>query len=255
MFECKYCNRINKNLNAQRQHEIRCKNNPNRKAFDNLANYIRNNRAGKTKENCEEIRKQADKMKQMYASGELVPAQKGKPGTFKNRHHSTESKLKIGAAVSKTRKQHYADGTITPAHGVGRGKYSYITYEDKKYLCRSTYEFIYALYLLKHNVNFDMEAIRVPAIRKNRYSNTFISDFSWENTVVEVKGIRSGKDYYIRESFEAAGYNFIELYENDILKCKEWLTNKGLDIDGLLNKIVAGHNSKKYFNYTYTLDS
>ena len=96
-----------------------------------------------------------------------------------------------------------------------------------------------------------MEAIRVPAIRKNRFSNTFISDFSYGNTVVEVKGIKSGKDYYIKESFEAAGYKFIELYESDIIKCKDWLISNGLDIDNLIDKIVEGHNSRNYFTYKY----
>lgn len=251
MFECKFCGRICKNLISQRQHEVRCPKNPERKAYSNLSTYVQNYRKGKTKENCEDIRKQSEVLKQLYTDGKLVSPQKGKPGTFRNKHHTDETKKKIGESVSKTRKKHYADGTITPAHGVGRGKYSYIIYKDKKYMCRSTYEFIYSLYLLKNHIEFDMEAIRVPAIRKNRFSNTFISDFSYGNTVVEVKGIKSGKDYYIKESFEAAGYKFIELYESDIIKCKDWLISNGLDIDNLIDKIVEGHNSRNYFTYKY----
>ena len=243
--------RFVKNLNSQRQHEVRCAKNPERKAYNNLSNYIQQNRKGKTKENCEDIRKQSETLLKHYADGIIVPYQKGKIGTFTNRHHTDEAKMKIGKSVSKTRKAHYADGTIIPAKGVGRGKYSYIIYKDKKYMCRSTYEFIYSLYLLKNDIEFDMEAIRVPAVRENRFSNTFISDFSYGNKVVEVKGIKSGKDYYIKEAFEAAGYEFIELYESDIVKCKNWLVSNGIDIDTLVDKIVEGHNSRNYFTYKY----
>lgn len=251
MFECKYCGKINKNANSQKQHEVRCANNPNRRDYDKLTNYILNTRIGQTKETNEDIRKQSERLKSMYASGELKPYQKGKEGTFKYNHHTDETKKKIGEGVSVTRRKHYADGSLSPAKGVGRGKYSYIVYKDKKYMCRSTYEFIYGLYLLKQGIEFEMESIRVPAIRQNPYAKTFISDFSYGNTVVEVKGIKSGKDYYIREAFISAGYQFIELFESDIKKCKQWLSNNGVNIDALIDNIVKGHASKNYYVYTY----
>lgn len=251
MFECKYCGKTCKNNNSQKQHEVRCACNPNRRAHDHLSKYIHDTRLGQNKYTNEDIRKQAEQLKCMYRSGEIVPARKGKPGTFLHKHHSEETRKKIGQGVATTRKQHYRDGSISPAKGVGRGKYSYIIYGDKKYMCRSTYEFIYALYLLKNNIDFEMESIRVPAIRSNPYASTFLSDFSYDNVVVEVKGIKSGKDYYLKESFTAAGYQFIELFEEDILQCKAWLTKNGIDIDDIIAKIIDGHNSKQYFVYTY----
>lgn len=251
MFICKYCGKTHKNLNSQRQHEVRCPKNPERKDYNKLTNYVQHVRTGQTKYTCDEIRHQAEKLHYMYQSGELKPPQSGRPGTFLGRHHTAESKRKIGDNVSKTRKKHYLDGTISPAKGVGRGKYSYIVYRDKRFMCRSTYEFMYALYLLKHNIMFEMEAIRVPAVRDNPYSSTFISDFSYDNKVIEVKGIKGGKDYYIREAFVNAEYEFIELYESDILKCKQWLESNNVDMDYLLQQIVDGHNQKEYFIYNY----
>ena len=73
-------------------------------------------------------------------------------------------------------------------------------------MLRSTYEFIFAIWLFLNNKPINVEQIRVNAYRKNKYSNTFISDFNVDNKVYEIKGIPSGKDVYIRESFEKAGF-------------------------------------------------
>lgn len=246
---CKYCNKECKNLNSLTQHEIRCKENPNRIKCDNLAIYIRENRKGKTAENCEDIRKQMKTLKEKYENG-YVSSSKGRPGTWLGRHHTEESKKKIGESVSKSRKRGYANGTITPAKGVGRGKYSYIIHNGEKYMLRSTYEFIYVLYLIDNNVNFEMESIRVPASIKNKYADTFISDIYIpdDNLVIEIKGIKSDKDFYIKHSFESQGYKFNELYKKDIDNIKKSLESK-YDMNYLLNEIKIGHNTKNYFVY------
>ena len=173
---------------------------------------------------------------------------KGKPGTFKGKKHSQETKEQIGKSVSKSRLNGYANGTITPAKGVGHGKYSYIKYKDKTYMLRSTYEFIYALYLILNNIEFDMENVRVPSLRDNCYAKTFICDFNIGNKIIEIKGIPSGKDFYIKEAFESAGYQFEELFYSDIEKIREELRCK-VDIDLLLEKVIEGHNNKNYFVY------
>ena len=250
MLYCKFCNRECHNLNSLRQHEIRCKNNPDRKDYNKLGNYSHNNFKGQSKDTNSVIAKQAATLKKRYDSGDLKGSMTGRPGTFLGRKHSDESKRLIGEHVSKSRKEGYACGRITPAEGVGRGKYSYIVTPTHKYMLRSTYEFIFALYLIHvEKVTFEMEAIKVPAIRSNNYAETFLSDFSIGNTIVEIKGIPSGKDYYIKESFEAAGYDFIELFEDSINNLKLKLVEANIDIDGLLKQVVEGHNSKEYFVY------
>lgn len=72
-LDCVYCGSTYKNLNALTQHEIRCKKNPNRIAYNNLADYIVNNRKGKTKETCEDIRKASETMSAKYKSGWISP--------------------------------------------------------------------------------------------------------------------------------------------------------------------------------------
>lgn len=246
---CQFCGKACKNSNSLKNHELRCRNNPNRSNYQNFSNYIEKNRKGKNKYNCEEIAKQSETLKELYRNGSLISARKGTTGTFTGKKHSEESKQLIGKKVSFTRKERFANGSISPAKGVGLGKYSYVKYKDKTYMCRSTYEFIYALYLIYNNIDFNMENIRVKAKRSNPYSNTFICDFNIGNKIVEIKGIPSGKDVYIKESFEAAGYEFEELFQKDIEKCSQWLKQINIPVDTLLNKIIEGHNSKEYFVY------
>lgn len=248
---CKYCSRECYNLNSLRQHEIRCKENPNRKAFDQLKGYSGSRLKGQTKETNPSIAKQAARLKAMYDSGELQPANKGKVGTFLGKHHTPDTKQRIGRGVSKSRLAGYAKGTIKPAKGVGRGKYSYFVYNDKTYMLRSTYEFIFAMYLAHiQHVQFDLESIRVAACKETSYGKTFISDFNIGNTVIEIKGIPSAKDIIVKESFEAAGYAFIELFHDDVMKLKQQLIESNINMDDLIKQIVKGHESKQYFTYT-----
>lgn len=244
---CRYCSRLCKSKNSLAQHELRCSQNPDRRDFHNLSDYIRNNRKGKTKDTCPEIAQQVSTMAARYANGYVSPLIGRK---IANPHsHSAETRAKIGKRVSETLKARYASGKIKPARGVGRGKYSYIIHGNMKYMFRSTYEFVFALHLIVEHIQFEVEAIRVPAVTPNRYASTFISDFSIGNRVIEIKGIPSGKDKHEKAAFEAAGYIFEELYEADIKAISEDLISKGYDIPDLVEKITAGHNSKCYFEY------
>lgn len=252
-LDCCFCGKTMKNTNALTQHELRCNKNPNRKDFCKEGFNTNGNssiRRGDTKETNPILARCSETLKEGYASGRIVSWAKGKPGTFKGKHHREESKTQIGKHVSISRKEGYASGHIVPAEGVGRGKYSYIVTSTHKYMLRSTYEFIFAVYLLHvAKVEFEMEAIKVPALRQNKYASTFLSDFSIGDTVIEIKGIASGKDYYIKESFEAAGYRFIELFHESIEKIKQQLVDTGINIEELLRQVVDGHNSKNYFTY------
>ena len=161
---------------------------------------------GLTKETDARIAQKAAKAKEYYMLH---------PGNHKGYAHSKDVKKQIGTKMSQILKAKYDSGELTPNHGIGRGKGSYIVIGDENYFCRSTYEFIYALYLfyiLKKQ--FSIEKIQVEAIRENSYGNTFRCDFYIfeDNLIVEVKGIKSDKDQLLKESFEAAGYNFVEIF-------------------------------------------
>ena len=249
-LECQFCGKICKNRNSLCNHERLCRHNPNKQqssliAYNKSYKRVAWNK-GLTKETDARIAQKAAKAKEYY----MLHPEKHKGYT-----HSEDIKKQIGTKMSQILKAKYDSGELTPNHGIGRGKGSYIVIGDDKYFCRSTYEFIYALYLfyiLKKQ--FSIEKIQVEAIRENLYGNTFRCDFYIleDNLIVEIKGIKSDKDQLLKESFEAAGYNFVEIFQKDIEKCKKDLINYGIDIKNLLKNVVEGANKKDYFVYELT---
>ena len=177
----------------------------------------------------ESIRKSIESMRAANPKGML------------GKHQSEESKRK----QSETRKARYASGELTPAHGVGRGKYSYLLYGDKRILLRSTYEFIYALYLLYQGIDFEYETVRVTYL-----DHTYISDFLVDDTVIEIKGNYHADTSRPRKAFESAGYKYEVKFWEDISECYEYLKSK-VDIDNLLESIRVGHDSREYYEYRY----
>lgn len=72
-FICKYCGKQCKNKNSLAQHEIRCKENPNRIRCQNNLNSLGKIpwNKGLTKETDERIKNQAEKFKQNYKDGKF----------------------------------------------------------------------------------------------------------------------------------------------------------------------------------------
>lgn len=97
---CAFCGKQCKNKNSLTQHELRCKQNPNRKNFNSFDEFNAKQAdlkatVGLNKHTCEWIAKSARTLKQQYQSGQRVSAMKGKPGTFLGRKHKESSKTKI----------------------------------------------------------------------------------------------------------------------------------------------------------------
>lgn len=151
---------------------------------------------------------------------------------------------------SETRKKKFMSGELTPPKGAGRGKYSYLTYNGKTIMLRSTYEFIYALYLLYNSIEFEYESVRVQTVTDYKYAKTFLSDFKIGNFIVEIKGYNSSKISHSKLAFEAAGYQYKVMFWKDLKPCYEYLKTK-IDIDNILSKIKEGHDKKEYYEYKY----
>jgi hypothetical protein len=106
-LECIFCGKTCKNKNSLTQHELRCRENPERKSWDCLANFIKQevealqDVGGLSKETCPRVAQAANTLSQRYKTGEIIPSQKGKPGTFLGRTHTEESKAKIRISTLK----------------------------------------------------------------------------------------------------------------------------------------------------------
>lgn len=66
---CKFCHKECKNKNSLCQHELRCKNNPNRKDFDRMGKWSHKNLKGQTKDTSIYVKKYSDTLKQHYDEG------------------------------------------------------------------------------------------------------------------------------------------------------------------------------------------
>ena len=99
-YYCQYCNRLCKSINSLIQHEIRCKENPNRIINNNfVSNFIKYNEdcrkgirhhphKGKTKENCESLKKAHETKQKQIKDGTYIKS-------FLGKTHSNESKEKM----------------------------------------------------------------------------------------------------------------------------------------------------------------
>ena len=101
MLNCKYCGKECKNKNSLVQHEIRCKENPNKiessfVKFNRDREHIWNK--GLSKETDDRVLRQSNTIKNRYAAGEIVCH-------FKGKKHSEESKRKTSESMKKFLKE------------------------------------------------------------------------------------------------------------------------------------------------------
>lgn len=94
---CQYCGKVCKSRNSLAQHEIRCKQNPNRIMLD-PSNGGGGWNKGLTKETDERVKKGSESLLKTYQNGYINP-RKGKPGTFLGKHHTEKTKAKIRQAA------------------------------------------------------------------------------------------------------------------------------------------------------------
>ena len=148
---------------------------------------------------------------------------------------------------SATRKKMLLEGTLSQPLGIGRGKSSYFIHGDNKVGLRSTYEFIFALYLTILGYEFEYEKIRL----LDEEGNVQISDFFVNGVIYEISsGEENDQHKHRKEVFQASGYKYITVGDSEIERIKNSVSNC-LDIDKYLNFIYEGHNSKDYYEFDF----
>lgn len=212
MCICKHCGKECRNLNSLRQHEIRCKENPDHIEYSPICQ--KGNPAwnrGLTKETDPRIQQSVNTLKKKFESGELTPS-------FLGKHHTEESKRKLAKSGG------YRKGSGIGKHGWYKGFY-----------CDSSWELAFVVYNLEHNIKLIRNKERFPYVfnGKNYY---YIPDFIIDDTLIEIKGYKDLKwkakhnqfpkdrklvvleknemKPYLDYVIEKYGKNFIDLYES-----------------------------------------
>lgn len=192
---CQFCNKQYKNLNSLKNHECRCKNNINRKAYNSLGKYAKENLSGQTKETSIHIQKQ---LKSFF---------KNKEKGLHTNYHSTgkastaEKEEKRKQKISESMKNNPNCGGLRK--NSGRSKKGYY----KNIYCRSTYELVYVIYNIDHNIKFK-PCSKVFEYTYQNKTHKYYPDFELaDGTIIEIKGyateqtlakISSVKDFPIK---------------------------------------------------------
>lgn len=187
-MNCIYCNRECKNKNSLVQHQIRCKNNPNRikggnpDNFKNYLNKLKNKEVsvwnkGKSKETNDSIRKGSETLQKTIQrkreNGEVIST-----GLASTKETEQIRRMKI----SNTMKNNPKAGGLR--YNSGRGKKGWY----KGFYLRSTYELVYIIYNLDHNIKIK------PCKKSYLYEydgkqHRYYPDFELEDgTIIEIKG-------------------------------------------------------------------
>lgn len=164
---CQYCTKQCKSLNSLKQHEIRCKVNPNHLSFpNNTKDTFGKSRGwakGLTKDTDERIAKNAEARKGIQS--------------WLGKHHTEISKQKISESMKNNLNWQNSLGKS----GFGKkGTYKGIH-------CDSTYELAFVIYCLDHN----MSIIRSKQVFEYTYDDgvhKYHPDFEVDGNLVEIKG-------------------------------------------------------------------
>ena len=172
---CSFCGKFCKNQNALKQHQIRCKNNPNKiKLSQPSSNFLNAPRKswnkGQTKDTNPIIARIAKKLK-----------------TIATGHALTKEKEELRRRkISEAAKRNHIGGFKLRSGRGHRGWY-------KDFFCSSTYELVYVIYNIDHNIKFN-RCNRKYLYEYDGEQHYYHPDFELEDgSLVEIKGYVTDK--------------------------------------------------------------
>lgn len=228
---CQYCGKECKNLNSLKQHECRCKQNPNRivNPMKNKDTVIKNKiKSLQTLRNNYKIKKE-NKIAE-YDKNPKLCLQCGKPLSYQQAKsgrkfccgrcsnlsrppRSEESKKKTRETIHAN----FINGSVSTGNYSKRFKQGWY----KGFHCDSSYELVYLIYCLDHNINIK----RCNKVYEYFYEGSkhlYFPDFIINNdTIVEIKG------YYTElvdiKTNSVNDMNYKILYKKDLQKEFEYV--------------------------------
>lgn len=217
---CKYCNRECKSLNSLKQHEIRCKENPNRIIIDF---------SKRTYENAS--RKGINKGKRWINNGiiskwvnpELLPDYLNngwKLGLDKNRKEKISNILtgkKMGKCLDPHKEEERKRKISESMKGNTNWKFNKTRGNSKKgwykgIFCDSTWELAFVVYYKEHNLYIERSKECFKYIYNDEEHNYF-PDFITDEGIIEIKGRKDKKALEKEKQFPN-----IKVIDNNLIK-------------------------------------
>lgn len=236
---CQYCGKQCKNLNSLKQHEVRCKNNPNAISVrDNFYEYRLRNQSknlsfipwnkGLTKDTDDRVKKYGETYHNRYVKGEI---KSWCDGLTKD---SDDRIKKYASKISETISNKIGNSEWHNQYGIR------IEYKDT--ILDSYWELEFAMFMDKHNIKWDRNNI-TPFIyvfenSEHRYFPDFyLLDY---DLYIEIKGYCTEKDKAKWDQFDKKLdiYFLRDLKELDIDYFKHIVDNR---FDEELNKYSNKH--------------
>lgn len=238
---CKYCGKECKNKNSLVQHEIRCRENPNRIKCGNPENlalyYINKLKNGDAHPWNKGLTKETDKRIEKLSNSLITSINKIKSDGKKwsTGKASTEEKEALRKKkISETMKTNKKAGGIRKGSGIGHKGYY------KGFFCDSTYELVYVIYNLDHNIKFN----RCNKFYEYEYlgeKHKYYPDFELDNgTLIEVKGYLTDRVLAKIESVKDT--NIVLLLKKDLDYAFNYVNNNYIfsKIEDLYEKNMEG---------------
>ena len=180
-LNCIYCDKECKNKRSLSQHECRCSKNPNHILVINPFKGHTPWNKGLTKDTDDRVKKLAE------AEKEFSKKRGGSLNPYQGKASSPEKELERRQKISEGMKKSSTCGGLRL--GSGRGHKGWY----KGYFCDSTYELVYIIYNLDHNIPFsrcprDIYYLYEYKGKTYKYYPDFILP---DNSLVEVKGYHS----------------------------------------------------------------
>lgn len=211
--KCKYCGKECKNINSLKQHETRCKYNPNHITIiphENSGKWDRNNwtpwNKGLTKDTDERIRKVTESNRIKYDKGLIKSS---------GRASTPELEELRRRRISETMKKSQNAGG--KRIGSGRGKKGWY----KGIFCDSSWELAFVIYHFDHNLNIKRCEEKRTYIWDGE-THTYIPDFITDDGIIEIKGYKT--EQWIEKYKQNPDIKV--LYEDDMKQYLEYVISK-----------------------------
>lgn len=187
---CQYCGKECKSLNSLKQHESRCKNNPNRITNSgNQRGRVAWNK-GKTKETDERVKQYSETHHNNYKDGKIIPWCLGKT-------KETDERIKnLTEKVSNTVKTKLANGEWHTSFSKSR------TYMYNGIQLYGEWELNFAKYLDNKNIIWERPTKSFDYVYKNE-THKYFPDFYLPDydLYIEIKGYPTSRDFAKWDSF------------------------------------------------------